>query len=764
MTEDEKKVIESENFQSVLKELLSVYRPLLKENLKRAESPDDLRKEAEAVTASCDDEVTLANRIFEPFVTETMARRLLPARALELLGPFEQWRWCLLHIRCCIAFGWLLCRGPRTFRAFVYYLFRYWKCVRQVLGTPVHDPPTAEEHHDFQTLASALAEAYRPYLRDQLSSLDSVASLPDEVFGGKLDCHEGEQDAAAIFERLLTVDTAPALLGAAQFDAHSHAQFFWFCRCWCLCSIRFGCCLARARNLLDVLRCLVGYFLCLRDCFRPLTCEIIAPDGCVEEKPIPAAGIFRGVEIRGTATGVSCDHYILEWRPGFGAWRNTGISYPGGAAQGACGVVNGTLGYLRTFPFVAGGLVEIRLCVFSSQPGTAPCCTVKQFQLQKDEVWIRSVEHIEAPDLFDPSSPLTDGAGDVRSFGHGFRVFGSAVVGGCENSEIKRYTLSYHAGFVVNPTLPGFTQFWQVDYLTAMQLDAGSNRVSEGVLTSSWRQPNLPPAVCNPFVDFLTEDYWLNLVPQAFPLTPSEFPCPAPPTWITSPVPLINCSSGRYTLRLTTEDTGGGIKHHLRQVWIDNKQITPAHAHISQLAGIDPCSNIDLRQFAPRGGSCAVPWPANLLGVAYDELIEEGNLTAPSNNFGGYSLWIKKDGAPDPGVQIPLPGPGAPPWGGTFVSTTRVGDPGTRCVNALPPAGVIPALTDGILAVLDMRRLDAVCNPGEPALTLRRGECCGYVVTLLVWDNSICPLLSGGHHELRHTFPLCICNNVGSDQ
>jgi hypothetical protein len=159
-----------------------------------------------------------------------------------------------------------------------------------------------------------------------------------------------------------------------------------------------------------------------------------------------------------------------------------------------------------------------------------------------------------------------------------------------------------------------------------------------------------------------------------------------------------------------------------------------------------------------------VPWPANLLGVAYDELIEEGNFTAPSNNFGGYSLWIKKDGAPDPGVPIPLPGPGAPPWSGSFVSTTRVGDPGIRCLNAQPPAGVIPPLSDGILAELDMRRLDAVCNPAEPDLTLKRGECCGYIVTLRVWDNTVCPLLSGGHHELWHTFPLCICNNVGSDQ
>jgi hypothetical protein len=62
--------------------------------------------------------------------------------------------------------------------------------------------------------------------------------------------------------------------------------------------------------------------------------------------------------------------------------------------------------------------------------------------------------------------------------------------------------------------------------------------------------------------------------------------------------------------------------------------------------------------------------------------------------------------------------------------------------------------------LLDMRRLDAICNPAEPQLTLKPQECCGYILTLLVWDNSICPSLGGGRHQREHTFPLCICNNV----
>jgi hypothetical protein len=150
-----------------------------------------------------------------------------------------------------------------------------------------------------------------------------------------------------------------------------------------------------------------------------------------------------------------------------------------------------------------------------------------------------------------------------------------------------------------------------------------------------------------------------------------------------------------------------------------------------------------------------------LLGIAYDEYILEGNTSAPSDNFGGYSLWIKKDGAPNPGQPVPIPGPGGPPWGPPFVGGSRIGDPGERCATAAPPAlGVPPNPIPGTLASLDMRRLDAVCNPGEPQLTLKRGECCGYNLSLLVWDTSVCPSLGGNRHQIPHDFPICICNDL----
>src|SRR5262249_21708944 len=100
--------IQDADFLFVLKELLDAYRPILEEELKRAKSPEELEREAAGKPPNCDDELALANRIFDKFFTEEVAVRLLPAEARELLGPIQHWRWCFLHIRCCIIFSWLV--------------------------------------------------------------------------------------------------------------------------------------------------------------------------------------------------------------------------------------------------------------------------------------------------------------------------------------------------------------------------------------------------------------------------------------------------------------------------------------------------------------------------------------------------------------------------------------------------------------------------------------------------------------------------------
>jgi hypothetical protein len=525
---------------------------------------------------------------------------------------------------------------------------------------------------------------------------------------------------------------------------------FFICRWICACHCRIYC-----------------WFLC------PPACEIVEPMGCVEEKEFQSPQIFRGIEIRGTATGTLCDHYTLEWRQaGAPSWRSDYIHYSGpNPAQGTCGVVNSTLGYLTTFPAVEEGPVEIRLRVHPKQGKVPSCSYTITFELALNRVWISRVEGVGVdtpPGVFDPNAQLADASGDVRSFGNRVHVWGTAWVGGCNLKKLKRYTLSYHPGFVTDPTLAGFVEFWQVDFtVNPYQEDyRNTTPVNERQLTSVWKAhvwclfPPCPPNL--PLIaNYLDPLRWDTRFPRSHLVEPVMPAVPHPATWTSKELPLANCQSGKYTLRLSVEDTTGVIKHDLQQVWFDNKILGPAHAKITKIAGVKVCEVINLSQFAPAGISCRVPWDVELLGIAYDDYIEEGNATMPSDNFGGYRLYVKKDGAPNPGEPIPIPGSVGWPAGGPFVGTSRVGtpDPAGRCTNPDPPV-VYPAEAEGILAVLDMRRFEADCNPAEPQLTLKRGECCDYVISLHVWDNSICPGLTNHRHEQWHTFPVRICNDL----
>ena len=249
---DEKVPLQEDNVQNpefrfLLESLLAAYEPILTEDLNLTNTPDKIQDPGDE--PDCEAEVKLANEIFGRFWNEKVALALLPAAVREQLGPVEKWRWCFLHLRCCMIFGWLLCRGPRGIRGYSYYLKRYWMCVREVLGRPVSNPPTPAETKDFQTLVDALAIAYRPYLQDQLRQVDASAGLAHAVVAGEIDCDVESADAVDVFERMLTPEAAEALLGAEAFAAHRVDPFFWICRCWCICLIRYGCCLAKARTV-----------------------------------------------------------------------------------------------------------------------------------------------------------------------------------------------------------------------------------------------------------------------------------------------------------------------------------------------------------------------------------------------------------------------------------------------------------------------------------------------------------------------------------
>lgn len=728
------------DFQIVLKALVDVYRPILEEDLKRSSNLAALGDEAMKAPPDCEAELAIGQRLFGTFLDEKVAIALLPPQARELLGPIDRWRWCLLHIRCCMIFGWLICRRPRTFRLFVYYLYRYWLCVRQAIGAPVTPGQLSDvERKDFETLVAALAKAYRPFLTDQLATVDFTTGLPEAVEDGTVDCFEGEEEAAAVFERLLTVESAQALLGEAAFKAHSTEPWFSFCRCWCLCAIRFGCCIARARNLVDVYRCLGMYWRCLRECFRPLTCEIAGPTDCVAEQ-VNAAIPALVVPIFGTAAGGSFQRYVLEWSQNGIVWHAANFFYPPvppiNNVQGNSPVIGGLLAYFDT-TLLNAGFYFVRMTVYAVNGVSIGCAG--SFSVFKKDVRILGVDGNTSLDRtpFDPAAQLVDNvpalctrpAGTFEaSFGTCLTIWGSAYIGGCDdNQKIKRYTLSYKPGYETDCTTGGWTNFWTVDFNTPAQYRAINMRTDTSVLTAVWGPDCLIPVMFPPWC-LLTD-------PQAL-LYPSS--------WVSN---IGGCQlSGLYTIRLIVEDTNGFTYCDTQRVWLDNKSLTA----LIQINAVPKCADLFVSQFA-KPPDCTVPWSLPVSGIAYDEYIDETlPLTRPNDNFDYYVVSVEKQGGPS--ISIPIPGPG----GACFYGTSRVGDPGTRCGVPTVPTVI------GTLATFDLRAVDPTCKPFLPypvpdAFTIPRGECCVYIFHLAMYDRTARPC---GTNWATADWPVKICNDL----
>lgn len=794
----------NQDFQFVLNALLAAYKPILEQQLALGSSPEALQKQAIARPPNCADEVALANAIFGKFLSDEVVLRLIPPQGRERLGPAEQWRWCLRHFQCCVIFGWLVCRGPRTFRGWAYYVNQYWRCVRQVLGTPVGNPPAEEERRDFRILVEALAKAYKPHLTDQLASVEFPAGIPEEVLAGKIDCREGAEEICAIFERLLTSDAAEALLGKKAFAEHQAQASFWFCRCLCLCGICFGCCLARARSLVDVYWCLVHLFRCIARCFQPIHCELTAPAGCTEEKP----GLVTGgvaVQIEGTAAGAFFDHYTLEWRrpeglpcedtttcPSDGSphpttgWSCAGVSYPGGTATGTVPVTGGVLGWLDT-TVLPPASYEIRVCVYSSIASAARTCCCTTFDLFKVMVWIERVAGAPVKTgvgfgPFNPDSPIVSGnpGGPVVPVGCCVTVKGSAFVGECNNRKIKCFDLRWGFGFLPGPNEVGFNPadypgsllscppgLGPVCYTPPDEMDkrAPWNMVmGNKALTTSLVQTTID-LFGTPVKVWKLVDFCFNSG-SCLPLGVNDSTgCPDTHH---------RCRSGKYTLLLHVTDTAGNDYYDTQQLWFDNKPMTPdVHVKFGGISGLPGCTDMHLAlggAFVPAGAPCNAPWPVNLLGVAYDELIDFSDNSYPSDNFDYYSLSITRQGGPTLSVPITV----CTDPGNAFKGTCRRGDPGVRCepvpnVAGCPPPPALPVQFDEILTTLDLRIFDAVCAGSVPApyvipagFPLERGKCCGYSFVLYAQDKTWSD--SGNcHWAYSSPWAVCICNDLPAD-
>ncbi len=745
-----------QDFQAGLNALLAVYQPILEQQLNLAKNTDELQKQTQAESSrTCAQEFEEAYAMFSKFLNEDTAVRLLPPQARELLGPIEQWRWCLQHIICCLVFGWLVCRWPRTFRGYAYYLYEFWRCVRQVIGNPVHEPPTEEERRDFDILVKVLAGAFKPYLTDQLATVEYPQGVPDEIFSGKIDCFVDEREACIIFERLLTTEAAQALLGAAAFKEHSQQRFFWFCRCWCLCALCFGCCLARARNLQQVVFCLYEYFLCLRNCFRPLTCDLTGPTGCVAETADPQLKAFV-VPVTGTAAGLNFDHYVLEWSIDNINFSATDFIYPpippGNPGPGTIPVTNGLLADFNT-TFQNPGTYYIRMTVFSNTQAQQPCSI--SFQLFKQDVLIRAIDDYSTMDT-GPTDPLAKFVENVPalctrvasvsevSFGECLSVNGGAFVGGCNNVTVKSYFLDYKAGLETDCTTPGWTNFWEVDFVTSAQQSFKNWRLGFSDLTAVWGPDCFIPSLassCAPFTD-----------PLANALLHDS-------CW---PSNIGSCQlNGLYTFRLRVIDTNNNLYCDTQSLWIDNKY--PCGA--IRIDAVPKCADLFISQFA-KPPDCSNPWALPLSGIAFDPLIDELALpNRPNNNFDYYYVQLEKQGGPT--VQIPIPGPDFDPLHPCFYGTSTVGDPLNHCASApCDPNNLDPGAIFGTLASFDLRALDPICRSSvkwgpDPNLTIPRGQCCVYIFKVWVYDRTI-------REDAQHTvwgygdWPVKICNDLQS--
>ncbi len=730
------------DFRTVLESLAAAYQPFLREDLELASSLDKLAAAA-ADDESCDAELRVAQAVFERFWNEKVALAVLSPEARQVAGPVEQWRWCFLHIRCCMIFGFLLCRGPRGFRGWAYYLERYWRCVREVLGKPVGKVLSEAERKDLQTLTTALAEAYRPFLSSEMSTADAAGQVAEDLAAGKIDCFADANVSAAIFERLFQQPIAEALLGAEAFAARRQDRFFWFCRCWCLCAIRFGCCLARARRITDVARCVRFYRLCLRRCFQPLTCQLTGPAKCADEIANPSAGGFT-VDITGTAAGAGFSHYILEWSTNDITYHATNFIYPpvppGSTTQGNIPVFSGLLAYFNT-TFQAPGLHFVRLTVFSVTGAT--CVSKISFELAKHDVRILGVGGYFSlsTSWADPAARFVEtvpalcsrpvAPNSEVSFSGCVSVSGGAFVGGCDDKAVKSYRLDFKPGFETNCASPGWTNFWQVDYVTPGQKRFLNWRTDSSVLTSSWVDDCYVPSLVGPFCAPFTK-----VDPQSL-LSPS--------CWDTR---TSACEmSGLYTLRLTVEATDGSTYCDTQRIWLDNKPITGK----IRIDAVPKCADLSVSQFATPP-DCSTPWPLPVSGIAYDPLIDPmAPPSRPNDNFDHYYVRVTKQGGPS--LVIPVPGPLA---AGCFYGTQRVGS-SSNCPG--DPAG---GDVYGTLAQFDLRAIDPLCSlsvgyPIPAGFTIPRGECCVYTFEVFVYDRTIS---SSGPHFAYDFWPVKICNDL----
>ena len=210
-------------------------------------------------------------------------------------------------------FGWLVCRGPRGIRGYSYYLNRYWRCVREVIGRPLSNPLTAAEAKDYHTLVTCPRHRLSALSTGPDQRTPTIPPSSPRTWSPAKPTAPDAGDMVDVFERMLTADTAVALLGpkrsphivktrssgsaAAGACAPSASDAAWRGR-------------DRVRELVS---CLRFYRRCLRQCFRPLVCDITGPKAASRKSRIQRLPGFL-IPVPAPPAAPVLDHYSSSGR------------------------------------------------------------------------------------------------------------------------------------------------------------------------------------------------------------------------------------------------------------------------------------------------------------------------------------------------------------------------------------------------------------------------------------------------------------------
>ncbi len=752
--------VPNEDLQFVLDAFLKAYRPILEKELKLASSPAELINAANT-PPTCADEIHLARKLFEPFFTKDVALRLLSDQGRATLGNTDEWAWCYRRLLCCLIFGWLVCRGPRTFRGFSYYLYEYWLCVRRALDQPVSTPPTIEEKRDFSALLKVLASAYRPVINSEIKDLDYPIDIPSEIISGAIDCHVDDNAVSPIFSRLCSQESARALFGAKA--VAGQGALIRNCCCYCVAALEFGCCLAEARTLVQAVECLKLFFATLRRCFEPLIAELDTPPVCSTVTVVAACGNLPAIEITGTAAGAAFTSYTLSYSFG-GPIINDAVVYPDCTTPPAnpsssTPVTGGILGYLNIDLLPpATTSVTVYLDVYGSGGLHLQVSTVFQFQINAVQITaVATVAVGVQQDPFNASPSIIKLVQSVsnpsfeQSVGGPISVTGSAYTFGC-GMQMTDYQLAAFgpvSGAIPLPSpTPSPTALGGAPVIAPV--------VYDGTTAHPWSSgcafgPPTPNTILNG--DLVA--YWSTepCVLPVFPFTHYTVP------HISSNGKWSTPASGRYLLFLEVDEGPSSSPHtpvvpageDQVAVWIDN---FPTIGALTQIGSVVGCGDLHLSDY--------VGTTAPVLGVAWDYPIDITSAQQlPNDNFGSYALSYQKNG----GTMQPF-------LASDYTPNGVAGPPIVRVPNLWQAAAPNPATQASTLASWDIvTALDGgnPPNPNFPCVPtnpwqLPRGCRCAYVIELGVSDTTWVGD-SGDHHSSGPIlFALNIINDIPAPQ